>query len=61
MEDDGATELWDQVHARHFQTIFSVLGVDREESIVCRTSDNCTTNLKIAELLGIPHIGCNRH
>ena len=28
---------------------------------MCQTADNCSVNLKVAEMLGIPHVACKNH
>ena len=59
--DETTVNFSSQTHAEHIRNIFRYCGVDVENWEVCQTADNCSVNLKVAELLKIPHMACKNH
>ena len=59
--DETAVNFSSQTHAEHIRNVFRYYGVDVEDWAVCQTADNCSVNLKVAELLKIPHVACKNH
>ena len=59
--DETALNFNAETHAEHIRNIFRYYNLDVEEWAVCQTADNCSVNLKVADLLGIPHVACKNH
>ena len=59
--DETAVNFSSQTHAEHIRNVFRYYGLDVSDWAVCQTADNCSVNLKVAELLGIPHVSCKNH
>ena len=59
--DETAVNFSSQTHAEHIRNVFRYYGLNVEEWAVCQTADNCSVNLKVAEMLGIPHVACKNH
>ena len=59
--DETAVNFNAETHAEHIRNIFRYYGLDVEEWAVCQTADNCSVNLKVADLLGIPLVACKNH
>ena len=67
--DDDEAEVFDETavnfssatHAEHIRNVFRYYGIDVEDWAVCQTADNCSVNLKVADLLGISHVACKNH
>ncbi len=47
-----------KAHATHVQEIFDLFGIDFKKWTLAQIADHCNLNKKIANLLGIPHVGC---
>ena len=47
-----------KAHATHVQEIFDSFGIDFKQWTLAQIADHCNLNKKIANLLGIPHVGC---
>ncbi|CAB9515777.1 Inherit from NOG: AvrBs3 and PthA family of transcription activator-like effector proteins [Seminavis robusta] len=58
---EEASSFTAQVHCDYIQELFEELGIDFDKWVFCQTADNCSTNLKLAKDLGIPHVGCMSH
>ena len=58
---DEATDFSAATHVRQFEDVFKYFGINIHEWAVCTIADNCRINLKIAELMEIPHVGCTNH
>ncbi len=51
-----------EVHANHIEDILSSFyGVDVSTWVTNQTADSCGVNIKVAKILGIPHINCENH
>ena len=59
--DETAVNFSSQTHAEHIHNIFQYYGVDVNNWTVCQTADNCSVNLKVEELLKIPHVACTNN
>ena len=59
--DEMAVNFNAETHAEHIGNIFRYYGLDVEEWTVCQMVDNCSVNLKVSDLLGIPHVTCKNH
>ena len=59
--DETAVNFSSQTHAEHIRNVFRFYGLDVEQWAVCQTADNCSVNLKVADLLKIPHVACKNH
>ena len=68
-EDDDSQEMYEvtsnftaETHAKHFETVFKdYYGIQVRDWAKASIADNCKVNLKVAKLLGIPHVGCCNH
>ena len=57
-----AIEFNAETHAEHYRNILEhYYGVDCDKWVRFSLADNTSTNLKIARLLGVPHVGCKSH
>lgn len=62
MSHEEATTFDARTHVEHFKDVFTnFYGLDVCKWAVCQVADNCSTNKKVAQLLKIPHVGCNNH
>lgn len=59
--EDETTSFSARVHIRFFEDVFHLFGVNVHEWVLCQLADNCSVNKRIADLLEIPHVGCNNH
>ena len=59
--DETAVNFSARTHAEHIRNVFRYYDLDVETWAVCQTADNCSVNLKVADLLKIPHVGCKSH
>ena len=59
--DETAVNFNAETCAEHIRNIFRYYGLDVEEWAVCQMANNCSVNLKVADLLGIPHVACKNH
>ena len=51
MFDEMTVPFNAETHAEHIHNIFIYYKLDVEEWAVCQTADNCSVNLKVADLL----------
>ncbi len=63
--EDGAdaetTSFSASVHIPFFEDVFHFYGQNVHEWALCQMADNRNTNKRIADLMNIPHVGCNNH
>ncbi len=68
-EDDDDSDLSEEAvnftAESHRDAIAQLLSecydVSVEEKVACQTADSAAVNVKLAELLGVPHLGCYNH
>lgn len=56
-----ATSFNAEAHLKYFTDVLEIFGQSFSEWCSCVIADNCSTNHRIANLAGIPLIGCNSH
>jgi hypothetical protein len=60
-KDDSNQESTDfnaVAHHKRLQFVFEQYNIDIREWLLCQIADNCATNLELADLLKVTHVGC---
>ena len=60
--EDETTSFTAEAHVSHFKNVFEIFGIqDYKSWLTNQTADNAKVNVKVSNLLGIPHVACKSH
>ena len=61
VEESEAMTFNAETHVKFFTNMLAIYGLTIEDWVVCQIANNCSTNKKIAHLMGKPHVRCMNH